>query len=295
MRQIQHETLRISVIQRLEEYLGISSNGTRVEPRYDDTGELEIPPEDIDDLRVPFEPFKDLCKRRFLWYYSSYVLTIEEGIKTTTAGEQFALMPFESKGNNMEGKFDYPNLMQRLANVKTALDEETESWAEEGLKSVSAETTVSVNLKHQFNQVLMCLKESDMPHVVSLENENPFVWELTYFGRPMTNFDSGLLRIKMNFSPRFPEEQPRVRLETKIFHHLVAEDGTICYTPKPSKIEDVMSHVEAIIGALEEDEPAYDPRKIVNPEANQLLFHGDKANKRMYHRRLRRSVQESTE
>uniref|UniRef100_A0A8H7TQV5 Ubiquitin-conjugating enzyme E2 Z n=1 Tax=Bionectria ochroleuca TaxID=29856 RepID=A0A8H7TQV5_BIOOC len=290
---IHHETLRLSVIKRLEDYLHITAEGKKINPSNDKDQDLY---DDAEEVNVPFEPFKDLCKRRFLWYYESYLDSAKKGSTLVRPKQLFASTPFESKGNNiMDGSFDYPDLERRLNNIKKALDEETESWAREGLESTAEETTVSVNLKHQFEQVVATLKGGDMPHNVSLEDGNPFVWILTYFGRPMTHFDSGLLRIRINFSPRFPEEQPRVKFETRIFHHLVAPDGTICYSPKPNKKEDVMSHVEAIISALEEDEPAYDPRKIVNLEANKLFWNGEKDGKKLYHRRLRRSVQDSTE
>lgn len=255
-----------------------------------------VDPDDVDDSKIPFAPFKDLCKRRFLWYYESYLAAIQKGKTEVSDGDKFVMMPFESHGNNgMAGSFFYDALEERLKKIKVALDEEAESWAREGLEAVAAEHTVAVNLRHQFGQVRVSMKQDDMPHDVSLENENPFVWILTYFGQPMTNLDGGLFRIRMNFSPRFPNEQPRVRFETKIFHHLVAPDGTVCYLPKPEKKEDVRSHIDAIIATLEEDDPAYDPRKIVNPEASQLFWNGGRDNKKLYNRRLRRSVQQSTE
>lgn len=249
----------------------------------------------MDDDAPPFEPFKDLCKQRFLWYYESYLAAIKKVGSEVSGDKKFIQMPFESSRNCMEGSFNFPDLEKRLERIKAALDAETQAWAQDGVRAVEDETRVSVNLKHQFGQVLASLKGGDMPHDLVLEDENPFVWVLTYFGRPMTNFDSGLLRIKIHFSPRFPEEQPRVRLETKIFHHLVAQDGTLCYIPNPSKKEDVRSHVDAIIAALEEDEPAYDPRKLVNLEASQLFWNGGPDNKKLYHRKLRRSVQDSLE
>lgn len=272
--------------------MGLRHDGTPVEQ----TAVNEWEQDEVDETSVPFEPFKDLCKRRFLWYYESYLAAIEKGKTEVTENQPFKAMPFESPTRNtMDGAFKYPDLEKRLKRIKAALDEEPQTWAKAGIESALAETRVSVNLKHQFGQVLTSLKSGDMPHNVALEDGNPFVWTLTYFGRPMTNFDSGVIRIKMHFSTRFPEEQPRVRLETKIFHHLVAPDGTMCYTPNPSKSEDVRSHIDAIIMALEDDEPPYDPRKIVNLEANQLFWNGGPENKKLYHRRLRRSVQDSLE
>jgi ubiquitin-conjugating enzyme E2 Z len=252
--------------------------------------------DDQDEATVPFEPFKDLCKRRFFWYYESYLAAVLAGKKETEPGQSFAKMPFESLGgNSMDGRFNYPDLEKRLRQVKEALDDETLSWAKEGRDAQANDTTVAVNLQHQFDQVASYMKRSDMPHDVNLEDGNPFVWVITYFGRPMTNLDGGLLRIKMHFSPRFPSEQPRVTFDSKIFHHNIASDGTYCYTPNPSRLEDVRSHIEAILETLEEDEPAYDPRKIVNPEATRLYWSSKPDEKKQYNRRLRRSVQQSME
>ena len=254
-------------------------------------------PDDIDDTTIPFEPFKDLCKRRFLWYFESYLAAIEKGESEVEENQAFDRMPFEGgQGNNsMDGRFCYPFLKKRLHNIKAELDKEPKIWEIEGMQSTATESTVSVNLQHQYDQVVSFFKVSDIPHDVTLESGNPFIWIITYFGRPMTNLDGGLFRIKINFSPRFPSEQPRVRLETKIFHHLVAADGTVCYTPRPDRREDVRSHMEAIISALEDEDPAYDPRKLVNPEASQLFWNGGSDSKKLYNRRLRRSVQQSME
>ncbi|KAM0292936.1 hypothetical protein ACHAPQ_000939 [Fusarium lateritium] len=293
VQKIRHETLRISVIQRLEGYLGLNASGSQ---RPDATAVSDMEDEDIDESAIPFEPFKDLCKRRFLWYFESYLAAIEKGKSETKLNQTFERMPFETPGNNsMDGKFNYPELERRLHAIKAAIDGEPQKWAAEGLNAKMRETTVAVNLQHQFEQVVEAFKRSDMPHDVFLEKENPFVWVVTYFGRPMTNLDGGLFRIKMNFSVRFPEEQPRVKFETKIFHHHIAADGTACYAPNPSKREDVRSHIEAVFSILEDDEPAYDPRKIVNPEATKMYWGGGPDDKKKYNRRLRRSVQQSME
>lgn len=194
----------------------------------------------------------------------------------------------------MEGKFNYTDIERRLRNIKGALDAELVKWAEEGAEAKAKDSTVAVNLQHQFEQVVQAFKRQDIPHDVQLENNNPFVWVVTYFGRPMTNLDGGLFRIKLHFSTRFPDEQPRVRFESKIFHHRIAADGTACYFPNPIRKEDVQSHIEAVINSLEEDNPAYDPRTLVNLEAHQMYWGGADSRKN-YNRRLRRSVQESME
>ena len=290
------------MIQRLEGYLGIDPAATAPE----DTSETRPPthrqrlvePEEdeLDALSAPFEPFKDLCKRRFLWYYESYLAAIKKGKAEVRDGTPFKRMPFEAPGSNtMDGKFNWSQLELRINKIKTKLGVETKEWLEEGRLAASKGTTVAVNLQHQFDHIVASFKRSDMPHDVRLVDDNPFEWAITYFGRPMTNLDGGMLRIKMLFSIRFPTEQPRVTFVTKLFHHHVAPDGTVCYRPKMTKSEDVSSHIDAIFKILEEDDPAYDPREIVYPEATRLYWGNSPADKKTFNRKLRRSVQDSME
>lgn len=293
--QIRHESLRISVIQRLEEYLGISPSGS-VQPYSllngidSDDDDIEM---DMDDLAVSFEPFKDLCKRRFIWYYDSYLLAINKAKLESVDGTQFVRMPFECPGNGMEGKFDYTELERRLRLIRTTLDAETAMWAQEGAVQKKKESGIAVNLQRQYEQVVEAYKRNKNVTIdIELEDKNPFIWLITYFGRPMTNLDGGLFKIKLFFSPRFPEEHPRARFETQLFHHRIAADGTPCYTPK--RAEDAKSHIEGIIDALEDENPRYDPRTMVNPDAAKL-FWGTPDDKKQYSRKLRRAVQRSTE
>lgn len=275
--------------------MGLQPDGNKIPPptpREDRIDGLE----DLDETVIPFEPFKDLCKRRFLWYFESYLASIRSGIAAGKDGRAFTRMPFESSGSNgMEGRFTYKDLERRLLNIKKALNDELTTWARDGMAAQLSDSTVAVNLRHQFDQMVLYFQKSDMPHSVELENDNPFVWNLTYFGRPMTNLDGGMVRIKMHFSPRFPNEQPRVIFASKIFHHQIAPDGTYCYNPPASAAGDVRTHIETILAVLEEDQPAYDPRKIVHPEATKLYWSQVPDEKKQYNRRLRRSVQDSME
>lgn len=297
--QIRHESLRISVIQRLEEYLGLSADGA-VQQTAAYNGEEDSDEESdfmdrdaFDEGSAAFDPFRDLCKRRFLWYYDSYLLAISKAKGDVVDGQNFVRMPFECSGNIMEGKFNYTELERRLRGIHKSLDDETERWATEGLASIKKESSVASNLQRQYEQVVESYKRDKTVTLdIELVDENPFVWSVTYFGRPMTNLDGGLFRIKLFFSPRFPEEQPRVRFETELFHHRIASDGTPCYTAK--RVEDVKSHIDSIIEALEEEHPPYDPRTLVNPEAAKL-FWGSVDDKKLYNRKLRRAVQRSME
>ncbi|WEW58598.1 ubiquitin-conjugating enzyme [Emydomyces testavorans] len=286
---IYHESIRISVIQRLEDALGIQTDGTVASPSNKWSDEMD----EDEDGKPPFEPFRDLCKRRFLWYYESYMNIIKEQDGKTTVGTRFERMPFEGSGNSMEGRFNYPELKKRLTLIRDVIMKETDSWAAEGLKAKANDTRISVSLQRQYEQIVEDLKaKNNFTIDISLDNSNPFVWQLTYFGRPMTHLDGGIFRIKICLSPHFPEEQPRVLVQTSLFHHRVSKDGTLCYFCR--KTEDMKSHVEAIVGALEDESPRYDPRATVNPEASKL-FWGSPEQKKQYNRLLRRSAQRSIE
>ncbi len=278
----------------MEEYLGISSNGQVQPPVPVDCDEDENDIDALgDDSTIAFEPFKDLCKRRFIWYYDSYLLAISKAKEEVTDGQAFARMPFEGQGNDMAGRFNYTELERRLKLIRKTLDAETARWAEEGISATKKDTGVAANLQRQYEQVVEAYKkDSSVTLDIELVDKNPFVWAVTYFGRPMTNLDGGLFRIKIFFSPRFPEEQPRVKFETALFHHRISTDGTPCYTPVRS--EDVKSHIDAILEALEEESPPYDPRTMVNPEAAKLYW-GSAEDRRTYNRKLRRAVQRSME
>ncbi|KAI1174977.1 ubiquitin-conjugating enzyme/RWD-like protein [Nemania sp. FL0916] len=289
---IRHETLRISVIQKLESFLNLSLNGDMA------ATPVEYDPEadelDMDDTSIPWEPFRDLYKRRFLWYYDTYLEAIKQAKKDVKDNQSFTRMPFEGGSNSMDGKFNYTELEKRLGNIKAALDAEPAKWAAEGMSSKTKGTTVPVNLARQFDQIKESFKRGDIAHNIELENGNPFSWILTYFGRPMTNFDGGMFKIKLSFSPRFPEEQPRVKFQTPVFHHRVTPDGLLCYLPNPHRYDDVRQHIEAVIHALEEENPPYDPRTQVHPEAHKLYW-GSADDRKVYNRKLRRSVQRSME
>ena len=300
MLQIRHETLRIAVIQKLEDAFGIQSDGTiekeasptwsSAEEEDDDTYKEEK--EKLQKLTV-FEPFKDLFKRRFLWYFEHYMLTVETNLPKNKDGAPFEKMPFEGGGNSMDGKFGYSDLGKRLARIKEVITEETDHWAVEGAEMKQRESTKASNLQRQYEQLSEHLRQKHIYNFsIELKDGNPFIWIITYFGKPMTHLDGGIFKIRMAVSPRFPQEQPRARVETPIYHHRVSKDGVLCYFVK--KAEEMQNHVETIIEALEEESPPFDPRTIVHPEATSLLW-GSDADRKKYYRQLRRSAQASVE
>ena len=300
---IQHESIRIAGIQVLEKALGdadttqplldSSSPSVNFEEETLDYSEVPDTPRFTKYKKKKFEPFKDLVKRRFLWYYETYLSVVSEAEKKYKGGEEFTRMPFEGEGNSMKGKFDYLDLADRLRRIKTRLDEETLRWACDGLEAKQQETGLAANLQRQFEQMKEHQRVQSVYNVaVELENGNPFVWLMTYFGRPESHLEGGIFKIRISVSTKFPDEQPRVRLETSLYHHRVSKSGTLCYFPQ--KLEDMRNHITAITLALEEVAPPFDPRTIVNPEATKLLW-GSADEKKVYNRNQRRCAQRSLE
>ncbi|GFF53352.1 ubiquitin-conjugating enzyme E2 Z [Aspergillus udagawae] len=291
---IRHETLRIAVIQPLESSLGIQSDGTAKPSESKNVAEDDDCDDSFDDEDDTFfEPFADLRKRRFLWYFDSYMQAITEAEPQVRRRQRFETMPFETEDNCMRGHFNYPELRRRLIRVKEAILKETRNWPIEGLEAKRQEASLAVSLQSQYEQIVEDFKHRHNFTVdLRLVHGNPFLWELIYFGGPMTQLDGGVFKINIYLSPRFPEEQPRVVVEPELFHYRVSKDGTLCYFPK--RTEEMRHHIEAIVEALEEESAPYDPRRTVNPEASKL-FWGSPEDRKNYNRALRRSVQKSVE
>lgn len=313
---IHHETIRVSVLGRLERALDIIPPGRgrqkgnassspqaksiKKSSPVSTPAATSSPPgifAEVDPDAI--EPFDDLCKRRFLWYYDSYVSSIHAAIAKhgddVKDGAEFPITDFEHGGNSMTGSYCYTDLLARLAVVRTAIDDETTTWAHQAMVEVARESPLTHSFEQKFHHVVADLKRRHVPAEVTLVHGNPCLWEIVLFGRSSTNLDGGVFRIRMAFSLRFPDtELPRVTVETPIFHHRVAKDtGVLCYTAQ--RPLELASHVDGIIDAIEDERPAYDPRTLVNLEAAKLLWNGGAEGKKVYGRRLRRSAQDSIE
>ena len=245
---------------------------------------------------VQWEPFNDLMKRRFLWYYDTYMKTVDSARKEQQDGKAFARMEFEFPPNSMEGHYDYNGLERRLKRIAQALEDETESWKTIGAAQVEDSTQLATQLAFQFKQLEHKWNNGQYScsrmEISLSEPKNPFVWNLTLFGKPMTNLDGGIFNMTLSIPPNFPDVQPRLTFETPIFHHRVSSSAILCYFPQ--KEDEIASHLEAIVAAIEDENPSYDPRAVVNPGAFALKWGGDEKRK-FYNRKLRRSAQESSE
>ncbi|KAK9449375.1 ubiquitin-conjugating enzyme/RWD-like protein [Limtongia smithiae] len=285
---IRHETIRITVLQRLEGYLNIRPSAVKA-PTSETTSDR--PEASSSDLAN--EPFEDLCKRLFRYYYSAYKRTIESQKGNVEDGTKFAIMPFEFGGNKMEGKFMYGDLEKRLDAVRDALNAEAERWIIEGREAVESGMGIAASMQLQYEQISRSF-QAKYEGTVSIEliDDNPFAWRIVYIGRPMTSLDGGLFRVRMIMSPRFPDEQPRMVFETPIYHINVTADGVPFF--RAAKAEDPKSHIEGLINLLESSDISPDPRTWMNLDAATLYF-GTPEQKREYKKSFRRAVQRSSE
>ncbi|KAF5017627.1 hypothetical protein F66182_10424, partial [Fusarium sp. NRRL 66182] len=80
---IKHETIRLAVLQPLEESLRIAA-GSKTE-----TSEGDFAVEDNEEGRESYQSFDDLRKRRFLWYFDSYMHTIDVESGKVEKGQLF--------------------------------------------------------------------------------------------------------------------------------------------------------------------------------------------------------------
>ncbi|OQE91628.1 hypothetical protein PENNAL_c0009G06271 [Penicillium nalgiovense] len=292
---IRHENLRLAVITPLEQAFQ-NSSPPRTAPRVgqesstEEDSDVELEPEP--ELLLTQSKFHDFCKRRFLWYHEFYQNAVEKGNadESRRQGTPFIQMPFEGYGNAMDGEWNYIDLQARLLALRDRLMEETHSWPVEGLALVKADAGIAVKLRGQHEQIAAELKAYPQVIDLSLVDGNPFAWRLTYVGRNESKLEGGIIKIKIYISPRYPEEQPRVFVESPLYHIRVSKLGVLMYLP--SHAEEIGQHIEGIISTLEDDNPPYNPLMTVNPEAAALCW-GSELDRRLYRRKLRASLEES--
>lgn len=176
---IRHEALRITIIQRLEEYLNLDTDGMVRPPAPLEPLDPDAPPPE-----PPFEPFKDMIKQRFLWYYDTYLASIAKESAKVKLNQNFKLMPFEHSGNAMDGKYNYDELERRLKNIKRELTNEVERWVKDGEIANKQDDAVAVNLRRQFEQCVAHFKKESVPLDIELVNGNPFNWRLVRTANP---------------------------------------------------------------------------------------------------------------
>ncbi|KAJ3004182.1 UNVERIFIED_CONTAM: hypothetical protein HDU68_005244, partial [Siphonaria sp. JEL0065] len=322
-RKITHETIRVTICDRLEKYLNIEQESTRRTATPPTSGETTTtapttapppppPQDDVDGSNSSIasssaesfahllgtfctcrerSPFEDLCKKLFILYYDIYMDTIEKEVaKGIKDGTRFVRARFEGQGNGMDGYFEYENLKNRLTKIYAALREETESWVTLSKQWIKNETLVSSNLKHQFDQITIS-EEYAENLLIDLQDGNPYVWLVTITNLHGTKYEDGMFSCKIVFHDSFPEVLPRVQFSCDVFHPNVTNDGVPFYSVK--KPEDVRQHLKALLNIFF-GVPDPNPPTHVNLRAAKMFMEGDKG-KKDYNRNCRRSAQKTLE
>lgn len=111
-------------------------------------------------------------------------------------------------------------------------------------------------------------------------------WAAVLLGPSDTPWEGGTFRLSMVFGENYPNEAPKVRFETKIYHPNVYADGSICLDILGnawSPIYDVAAILTSIQSLLSDPNPA----SPANAEAAQLF----QDNRREYNRKVREVVE----
>ncbi|KAI8804829.1 ubiquitin-conjugating enzyme/RWD-like protein [Cladochytrium replicatum] len=279
---IMHETLRVSICDRLEHILGLRPNeikldsGTSISRNFCTCRERS--------------PFEDLAKRLFLLYFDNYMEVVAAETDKVKEGFPFTRTRFEGSGNMMDGSFHYGSIKLRLEKIYKLLEEETQTWLVESKENIKNDTTTASNLKSQYAQI-KASGDYDSLMIVELQDDNPFEWNVTVLGSPATQYEGGMFTAKMIFHNNFPGVQPRVRFSTDVFHPQITRDGVPYYSTK--RPEDVRQHLSAIAALFTQD-PDSSPMTHVNLRAATLYF-GDREQRRDFNRNARRCAQRSVE
>lgn len=188
---IAHETLRVAVIEVME-----------------DTLRSRAPPNGA----VP--GFADLRKQLFLVQFGRYHASIDGWIASSDSrvhdGRQFKMMPFESSCNGMRGSFGWKALKERLLVIKAELDAEHASWRQEGAAQAQLlKTTRAIGLAPAVSSLQQQLAELQAEGVdnvsISSCTDNALVWQLSLLGPEGTSWESGCFEVELIFPPTWPD------------------------------------------------------------------------------------------
>ncbi|TPX54325.1 hypothetical protein PhCBS80983_g05962 [Powellomyces hirtus] len=275
-----HETLRVSVCDRLEEYMG-----------------WKTPDVKVDGLNLTRQfctcraksPFVDVTKNMFLMYKNLYDDIIDTQSKDRKDGTAFYMARFEHPNNRTEGSFQYAAIRKRLSDLQTALLDEPVKWIAESEMWIKNETTTWSNLKSQYEQIKASMRY-DTSILIDLEGGNPFAWNLAVIKLPNT-YDGGVFRAQMVFHHAFPDVAPRIRFQSEVFHPHVSKDG-IPYI-RVHRPDNVREYLDAL-GALFMRDPLTDPTTHLNLGATRMWF-GTREMRRDFNRNARRCGQKTLE
>ncbi|KAL0208144.1 hypothetical protein P9112_010731 [Eukaryota sp. TZLM1-RC] len=132
--------------------------------------------------------------------------------------------------------------------------------------------------------------QKDCPSGISAapSSDNVLEWTAVIFGPPQTPWEDGCFKLSLSFTESYPNEPPKVRFISTMFHPNIYSDNTICLDILQSQwspIYDVVSVLTSIQSLLNDPNPA--------SPANSLAARLFTTNKAEYTRRVREVVEKS--
>eukprot|EP00667_Euglena_gracilis_P003849 EG_transcript_3862 len=235
------------------------------------------------------EFFRPFIKREFLLRYETYCYLCQRNLSLD--GQQFQTMPFEYAGNASEGKFDFQSCLNRLHALRAKLDEETEAWRQKGKELTARRSYISSTLKDEHAKLNTEGLEGISGGPCSAENA--FVWNVTIFGPEGSIYEEGIFNIEIVFSED-PNEIPRIRFITPMFHPNISPSGHPWFNIPPGKHDSV----EFLLGALKKlltHDPNPSPATWVNQDAAQMAFNRDLEVRKQWKKKARSLARRSME
>jgi ubiquitin-conjugating enzyme E2 Z len=108
----------------------------------------------------------------------------------------------------------------------------------------------------------------------------------------MTKWDGGLFTIRLVFPPTFPEEYPRIRFISPIYHANVTPDGIPYY--RVARPESCQAHIEALIDLFEQ-EMNPDPSCVLDRKCAEMYWRRGQEGRKEYSKIIRRVVSKSVD
>lgn len=186
-----HETLRVAVVEVLEDTLKARAHPNGAVPA-----------------------FADLRKQLFAVHFGNHLAALERWIASPDSavheGRQFKMMPFEHSSNGMSGAFCWAELKARLLAVKAQLEAELDGWRQAGAEqaallragsAIGLAPAVSA-LAEQFGR----LQADGVDNVsISPSTANALVWHLSLIGPEGTVWEGGCFELELVFPPSWPD------------------------------------------------------------------------------------------
>jgi len=245
-----------------------------------------------DCIKTEDNPFRDIIKDQFLLWFSHYMQIAQSNLSKD--GAEFVMMPFEYPENGASGKFNYAALIERLNNIKTLLEAETEQWKVDGKKHTStASGWRYLKLKNECE----VLKQGISLEGVSaglLSTDNIYYYNGSIFGPENTPYEGGIYNFEIVFSGS-EDAPPRVRFITEMFHPHISKLG-IPFLPLDVKSRDPVQYILRALLKLLQRPINSSQATWVNVEAAKMFFAVNNPDmQREYKRRVARCLRNSVE